>query len=98
MQPVLGGLLSALNPLETDLIDTRISGLWFRMELIMGPPMGGIGACTTINTRGLLENIAVRAQVDCPLPANNLQLLAWAREATLYVLESLSFLPESQWG
>eukprot|EP00035_Acanthoeca_spectabilis_P038422 m.52929 g.52929 ORF g.52929 m.52929 type:complete len:393 (+) comp9133_c0_seq1:220-1398(+) len=59
------------------------------MELIMGPPMGGIGACTTINTRGLLENIAVRAQVDCPLPANNLQLLAWARKATLHGLRNL---------
>ena len=43
----------------------------------------GVGFCSSMNSRGLLESLSVRAQVGCPPPADKDQALVWLREGTM---------------
>jgi hypothetical protein len=49
----------------------------------MGEVFAGIGVCTRINTRGLLETISVRSKVGCPPPTDGAAFFTAVKESTM---------------
>ena len=45
----------------------------------------GVGFCSEMNARGLLESLSIRAMVGCPPPVDKDQVLVWLKEGTMYV-------------
>lgn len=45
----------------------------------------GVGFCSEMNSRGLLESLSIRAMVGCPPPVDGDQTLVWLKEGTMYV-------------
>lgn len=45
----------------------------------------GVGFCSEMNARGLLESLSIRAMVGCPPPVDKDQSSVWLKEGTMYV-------------